>query len=63
MSFEIDGKTHTLQGIRDDCPQMDNKQLAVIKWCQEKEEDEVGATLDKMDFGMVGHQTLNLKEP
>lgn len=40
MSFEIDGNTYTLQGIRDDSPQVDNKRLEVIEWCQNKEEVE-----------------------
>jgi len=33
MSFEIDGKTHTLQSIRDNCPQVDSKRLEMIEWC------------------------------
>lgn len=27
ISFKINGKTHILQGIRDDCPEVDNKRL------------------------------------
>lgn len=59
------GKTHTLQGIRDDCPQVDNKRLEMIEWCQQKEELEGetmlqpeepgGATLDQ-----GGSRTLTL---
>lgn len=37
MSFEVDGKMHTLQGIRDDCPQVDNKWLELIECCLQKE--------------------------
>jgi len=33
MSVDIDGKTYTLQGIRDDFPQVENKLLEVIEWC------------------------------
>lgn len=44
MSFEIDGKTHTLQGIKNDFPQVDSKRLEVIEWCKEKEEAEKGIT-------------------
>ena len=43
-----------LQGIRDECPQVDNKRLEVIEWCQQKEA-EGGATL-----GHGGARTLTL---
>lgn len=36
---------HTLQGIQDDCPQVDNKLLEVIEWCLQKEEATGGTTL------------------
>jgi len=39
MSFEIEGKTHTLQGIKDECPQVINKSLEVI-WSYHEEEEE-----------------------
>lgn len=38
MRFERDVKIHTLQGIRDDCPQANNKRMEVLKWCQKKGE-------------------------
>jgi len=45
MSFDIDGKTHTLQGICNDYPQVDNKRMEVIKWCKNKDKDKSGAML------------------
>lgn len=37
MSFERDGRTHTLEGILDDCPQADSKKIEMIEWCQKEE--------------------------
>jgi len=47
MSFDIDGKTHTLQGIWDKCPQVTNKILEVIWQYHKGKRKEDESTLGK----------------
>lgn len=61
MSFEADGKSHTLQGMQDDCPQGDNKRLEMIEWSLQNKEPG-GATLQPLELGGVtlGHGGVTL---
>lgn len=62
ISFEIDGRTRTLQEIRDECPQVDNKRMEVLEWCQEKEEDEGEVQFDKQHHTEFLHPMLDAWE-
>lgn len=54
MSFKIDNKPHTLQGIKEKCPQVTNKTLEVIWTHHEEEKEQSNGTLGLRD---IWHET------
>lgn len=59
MSFEIDGKTHTLQEIKGECPQVTNKRMEVIWPHHEEKKEPNDAT---MGIREAWHLTLGTRE-